>query len=94
MLHKGNVSSLPQLNEKPGQEGFLLALGLGIPYRHLCVFKFLLTLTSTLRPAQIAVPQADTTEPTYLACGACASCSGLLMFPVQSLSPSLTSPTL
>lgn len=45
MLHEGNVSSLPQLNEKLGQEGFLLALGLRISYRHLCLFKFLLTLT-------------------------------------------------
>lgn len=45
MLHEVNVSSLPQQNEKTGQEGFLLALGLRISYRHLYLFKFLLTLT-------------------------------------------------
>lgn len=34
--------------------------------------------------SKVAASQADTTKPTCLAHGACASCSGLLMFPMQN----------
>lgn len=53
MLHETNVSSLPQLNEKPEQKGLLLALGLGISYSHICLFNFLLTLTPLFLPSDL-----------------------------------------
>lgn len=53
VLHKCYISSLLQQNEKPGQKDFLLALGLRISYRHLCLFKFRLTLIPLFPPSDL-----------------------------------------
>lgn len=53
VLQKGNVSSRPQQNEKQGQKDFVLALGLRISCRHLCLFKFWLTLTPLFPPSDL-----------------------------------------